>query len=546
MPSLEIPNKRRPRKVRPPYRRYGPGSARSPQQQQGGQDEEATAEAEVEQDVIEVSTKLEKLDLVEAQGYDDKFNCDVAIDEEEEDDEEVDKRRRRHQPTKRRHTTTGIISTRGKPKSRRRKQSLGCFPISSDEEEDKQKYDDLGNPINEKEEDYSSDSIDMEELNRIEREYLEIKRKKEMERLTIERIKQQEAEKHKKRSPFLPPEILAIIFDYLPQPRDTNILYVSRTWYSVGIEFIYQEPTLNVYNYAKFVDTISHSNVLGGLVKVLDLRNIIQSGKNSFTSRLLRRCSSSLRTFIAPQTSFGYAPLVSLKQCTELRNLDLSLVSETVDLSGLFAAINNARKLERLDFPRSSVCCHKYEDVWPESLWYIGLSGGISNEFLEEVAMPKTISQISLNHCPFINTESTRRLLAKLGPTLTNVRVLYPMPGLRPDALDSIFFLCPNLRSMTASVDYLSRRIFANIPSTNSQGEPTNHPLKYLTLDSSGMMGLNHKIEADDISLAILDNKLPNLSHVRISVKLRWNAESEDMCELVEILSDRNGGVWLT
>lgn len=437
-----------------------------------------------------------------------------------------------------------------KPKSvtsRSRKKSIAYLPISSDEEE----YDDLGNRIkppdnnNDNDDKYhSSDSIDMEELNRIEREYLEQKRKTEMEKLRLERLKELEAEKHKKQAPYLPPEVLSIIFDYLPEPKESNILYVCKTWYSVGIEFLYKEPKLNVYNYAKFVETISQSNILGGMVKVLDLRNIIQSGKNSYTSRLLRRCSSSLRTFIAPQTSFGYAPLVSLKQCTELRNLDLSLVSETVDLSGLFTAINNARRLERLDFPRSSVCCHRYENVWPESLWYIGLSGGISNDFLTEVSMPSNMSQLSLNHCPFINTTSVRNLFSKLGSTLTSLKVIYPMPGLRPDTLDNIFIDCPNLRSLSASVDYMTSEMFTNIE-REPTGDPVAHPLKYLSLDSSGMMGLSNKVEADDISLAILDNKLPFLSHVRISVKLRWNSEGEDISELVEILSERDGGVWL-
>ena len=296
----------------------------------------------------------------------------------------------------------------------------------------------------------------------------------------------------------------------------------------------------------KFVQTISSSSSLGSLVKVLDLRKIIQSGKNSFTSRLLRRCSASLQTFIAPQTSFGYAPLISLRQCKNLKNLDLSLVSETVDLRGLFLAIRNASQLEKLEFPRSSVFCQEYDNIWPANVWYLGLSGGISNDFVVESTFPITITHLSLSHCPFVKSESVRNLAGRLGPHLTSLQVLFPLPALRPNTLDNILWLCPKLRSFSVSVDYISRHVFAepNLPHDDS-GRILPHPLKFLTLDSSGMLGQSRKIEADDVSLAIMEDKVPELTHVRISNKLGWNPAQEDVCELIEVLAERDGGVWI-
>jgi hypothetical protein len=76
-------------------------------------------------------------------------------------------------------------------------------------------------------------------------------------------------------------------------------------------------------------------------------------------------------------------------------------------------------------------------------------------------------------------------------------------------------------------------------------GRPVQHPLKFFTLDSSGMLGQAGKIHADDICLAILENKVPNLTHIRISNKLGWNPEEEDVTELLEVVNDRQGGLWM-
>lgn len=84
------------------------------------------------------------------------------------------------------------------------------------------------------------------------------------------------------------------------------------------------------------------------------------------------------------------------------------------------------------------------------------------------------------------------------------------------------------------------------MPSDEITRAPTSHPLRAFYLDSSGMLGQAHKIQADDISLAILEDKLPDLAKVTVSFKLGWNPGKEEMMELAEILEDRDGGVWIT
>lgn len=424
---FKIVNKRRPRKIRPPYRRYGPGVATE----------------------TLLDSEFEKVDVLSA--------------------------------------------------------SLQYLKLKDDAEANGQNIDDIFNL-----EDDETNSVSVSSINR------------------------------------LPPEILDNIFEFLPKPISPDILYVNRLWCSLLLPRLYECPKLDARNYPKFIATIGSSNHLGGHVKILDLRGIVQSGKNSSTAKVLRRCSKGLRSFIAPQTSFGYSPLISLKNCTELRTLDLALVSETVDLRQLFQAISSAKYLERLSFPRSSVFCTDYDHLWPPNLWHLCLSGGISNEFLMVTKFPKTITNLIMTHCPFITTDSVHNLFSRLGSHLTTLKVVYPMPGLRPNALDSVFRLCPKLKSLSVSVDYISRHMFeiSNMPFDQYTCETLSHPLTSLNLDSSGSLGQAHKIEPFDISLAILEEKLPYLKRVSFSFKLGWNANSEDMIELAEILEQKDGEVW--
>ncbi|KAK9468351.1 hypothetical protein V1512DRAFT_259293 [Lipomyces arxii] len=339
----------------------------------------------------------------------------------------------------------------------------------------------------------------------------------------------------------LPFEIIELIVSFIPAPFPTSLLYVSRAWYHAALPRVYRRPRLSPKNYFSFVNTMSTSNTLGSYVHILDLRFIIQSGKNSYTSRLLRRCSSHLEEFYAPQTSFGYAPLVSVRQCFKLRVLDLSLVSETVDLRELFLAIRNLQKLTVLHFPRSSVFCIDFEDeLWPPNLAQLGLAGGISDDFILNTAFPHTIKTLSLAHCPFVKTDSVRSLCHRLGPSLTTLRVTFPLPALGYNSLDSALRFCPNLRTLIVSTDYITHRLLS------AENVPEPHPLEMLDLDCSGMLGQSRKIQADDIALAVLEGRLPKLRIVRASIKLGWTKDDEEVSELIEVLSDREGGgLWI-
>lgn len=308
------------------------------------------------------------------------------------------------------------------------------------------------------------------------------------------------------------------------------------------VPIVYKDPYLSSHNFFQFVDTLSVSSrkkFYGSLIKILDLSNIVQSGKNSFISRLLRRSATNLQEFIAPQTSFGYAPLVSLRGCHKLKNLDLGLVSETVNLSELFLSMKNCPDLEKLSFPRSSVECKNYEDIhWPDSLKHLRLSGGISKEFLETVSFPETLRALELAHCPFISAESVYTLLGKIGKSLRSLIIHYPMPKLKDDSMDMVLMYCPNLSFLYVSVDYVSGEMlgddFFNV-----------HPLKTLWIDSSGSLGQSFKIHPDDITIALSEERLPNLRALKITHKLGWNMDSSDVQDLIGVLEYQDGALYL-
>lgn len=345
--------------------------------------------------------------------------------------------------------------------------------------------------------------------------------------------------------PVLPVEIFDLVLKYTDKLYP-QLLRVCKMFYRLYLPILYKQPRLNSRNFFQFVETISSSkSKKGQLVKILDLSTIIQSGKNSYVSKLLRRCAEKLDVFVAPQTSFGYAPLVSLRGCKNIRVLDLGLVSETVNLNELFHAIRNLKELTKLSFPRSSISCEQWqESFWPPNLWRLRLSGGISEQFLAESNFPNTITRLEFAHCPLIKEFPLYSMLNKYGENLTHLAVQYPMPGLKENSLDFLFTYCPNLLFLQIYVDYCSKFLFAEdlLPKLNGR----ERPLKTLWIDASGGLGQGSKLHPDDLTIAIMEDRLPCLKAVRITSKLGWDVHSDDVTDLASLLEERDGGLYVS
>lgn len=342
----------------------------------------------------------------------------------------------------------------------------------------------------------------------------------------------------------LPVEIMAYIFEILYYtgfllPKH---LRVSKMVYSIVLPLIYKNPKLKATNFFAFVDSISTNKYLANHIYQLDLSYIIQTGKNAFVSKLLKRSKKNLAYFVAPQTSFGFTPLFALRNCQKLRVLDLRLVSETLNLEDLFDSIKNLNELTSLSFPRLSVSIANYNNInWPPKLSYLRVSGGISDEFLMKTNFPSTITFLEFAHCPQIKDFGLKNILHRVGKNLKSLKVQYPMPGLSGSALDIVFGYCPNISILEVTVDYMSQEFFDE---TNLKFTYPPRKLKSLYIDSSGMLGTASKIDPIDLALAMTEGRLPNLKNLRCTVKLGWETKSEYVSYIADELDDRGGGFY--
>ncbi|ODV85689.1 hypothetical protein CANARDRAFT_27792 [[Candida] arabinofermentans NRRL YB-2248] len=343
----------------------------------------------------------------------------------------------------------------------------------------------------------------------------------------------------------LPFEIILRILNFSEEATCMNHLLICKAVYIMLLPRLYSSPQLNPTNFSKFVEVVSlpkNKKRFKNFVKCLDLSFIIQSGKNSFVSKLLRRFSFSLEIFVASQTSFGISPLISLRLCHNLKVLDLRLVSETVNLRELFSAIKAAPFLEQLSFPRSSITCEDYDLEWPESLWYLRLQGGISNQFLTDSHFPQTITTLEFSHCPNITGESINDLLIRIGYNLTKLSIFYPMPCLKGNSMDTVFLYCPQLTYLYINIEYITKDLFDEelLPPL----EEYERPLKTLIVDSSGLLGQGTKIHPDDLTIAICEDRLPCLQSLKVSLMLGWDFKSDAVQYLVSEFDDRGGSVY--
>ncbi|KAF8244639.1 hypothetical protein K440DRAFT_609075 [Wilcoxina mikolae CBS 423.85] len=351
-------------------------------------------------------------------------------------------------------------------------------------------------------------------------------------------------------------EILCLVLEFVgagQQDVYASTSKVSRLWYHASQPFLYRYPKITGKNYGKFVATISPSSTnikpcaLGSLVKRLDLSALVHEGRPSHNARLLRRVQASVEEFIAPQSSFGYNCIVALGHCQRLRVLDLSLVSQSVNLDELFRHICDLPHLKTLNFPRSSVLAPpETKFLWPKKLEQFSLSGAILDYF--ETGLPESLHSLHISHCPFTKQISILCLLSSLSPQLTTLSLSYPMPCLPFNAMDNVLNFCPNLTYLLVAVDYISSHFF------DEENIPPRHPLRRLVLDSSGNPGVEHKVGPNDVFIAVAEDRLPALRVVRVSKRLKWvSRERRDVEDLVEMLEakareageeNQPAGVW--
>lgn len=359
----------------------------------------------------------------------------------------------------------------------------------------------------------------------------------------------------------LPFELILKILEYTDKPYCVNHLLLCRAIYWTFLYNVYDTPKLLSKNLLTFLEVISGDNAafirklddpigtpknlklimkrkFQNMVKCLDLSNVVQSGKNSYMSKLLRRTGGSLEVFISSQSSFGAAPLVSIRTCLKLKVLDLRLVSESVNLVELFKSIECLPELEQLCFPRSSVTCDEFEFKWPQNLWYLRLQGGITDLFASNVTFPQTITNLEFAHCPHLTKNGLDSILSKIGINLTRLSITYPMPKIGDEGADRSFWFCPNLKNFFVDIAYISWEIFSE--ELLVLLEEYDRPLKSIIIESTGYMGMCEKVSPNDITIAVDEGRLPCLERVGLSAMLGWDFKGQDMEDMVSELDHHN------
>ena len=344
---------------------------------------------------------------------------------------------------------------------------------------------------------------------------------------------------------YLPDELILEILSYVvSENRHQQSLWacclLSRQWYTATIPLLYQQPILEGRAFDPFVRTICPSKnlhvkktPLSSLVKVLDMGRLVHHGSNSMTAKLLGRTKGSLEEFVAPQASFSIYCYAPLSKCSNLRSLDLSLVSASEPLQSLFNTVKSLSNLENFCLPRSSgfgnAIINPESIKWPPRLKRLYLSGGIDAHFLYGIVhFPPTLSELILEHCPQAKGHAVRQLLATMSAAKVPLKYLRiaSMPRFGINTLDVILAYFPKLEHLTVSIDYITPAILNPEFQEHNHAVPTldfsNHALRILELTNSGSPGDVDKFSPLDIIIAIDEGSFPDLRTVRVAKSLEW------------------------
>lgn len=361
---------------------------------------------------------------------------------------------------------------------------------------------------------------------------------------------------------LLPDELIVQTLRHLEQSPDNqralwSCCLLSRQWYSIAVEFVYARPFISGRNFEPFVRTICPSinlhvrkSPLSHLVRTLDLSLLVHSASRSTTARLLGRCKDRLEVFVAPQASFALNCLAALAKCTNLRILDLSLISESIPHDSLFHSIQNLQKLSKMFFPRSwssGASNMEKEVTFPPALRAMHLSGSAATYLARTpFTAPPQLHYLDISHCPSVPGARLYTLLAKLGQSLESL-VIRDTQDYSHIVFKDVLLLCPSLRKLQLDVlgfqhnhdmAWDDTTLRHSIPELKGiPRPPQDHPLQHLVVT------LGHEIDRApykpyDVLDAIERIPLPHLRVVEVSRRLLWQetlrTQMEDLQDALE------------
>lgn len=351
--------------------------------------------------------------------------------------------------------------------------------------------------------------------------------------------------------PFdVPDEIVLVIVEFLwhgahwvrgVQGTLASCCRVSDQWRRVAMPFLYYKPYLYGNNFDLFIRTMCPSingrvrrSPLEGLVKILDMSNLVHQGGKVMTARLLGRVKGSLEEFTAPVATFGINCLPALSKSVNMKALDLTLVSECPPMTSLFNAVERLNNLRTLRLPRSAgfgssaekggTMLQRPQLRWPSNLRDLTISGGLDwNYYSGTISFPSTIEHLAIEHCPRATGHAIWSTIewAHINSSRLTSLTLRSLPRVAPDEFDWLLVRFPTLLRLSVSVDYITPNFF-----DKRHEVPEGYAIQFIELTDSGTPGNDEKVEPLDVIMGQEDGAFPSLRAMTVATTLRWDSQA--------------------
>lgn len=177
--------------------------------------------------------------------------------------------------------------------------------------------------------------------------------------------------------------------------------------------------------------------------------------------------------------------LAALSKCQNLRQLDLSLVTEHIGLPQLLHSIRRLTCLEKLSMRCKDDVPHTLSDsTWPPQLKVLNISGTFIDDVLEHfLSLPKSLTSLAVYDCRTLGLHPMKELVKALGDGLESLQI---GPGMlfsdHEDLAEWLQYL-PKLKRLHICEPWFSiPQTMSHLPSPIFDAE-SPHPLEHLGVD---------------------------------------------------------------
>lgn len=238
--------------------------------------------------------------------------------------------------------------------------------------------------------------------------------------------------------------------------------------------------------------------------------------------------------------------LAALSKCQHLRQLDLTLATQSIALPRLLHSIGRLACLELLSIRCEDTTAERLSDVaWPPRLNILEVSGTLTDEALGYFHLvPRSLTSFTIYDAPKIDPKPLKALIEVLGHELESLHIGNRTLVQEPQSVSDWLLCLPKLRRLHVREPQFYFGYHLEIPDHSSPiyDVQNPHPLEHLELDGRGF------ISSDDLEMGeyydsffevVAEGYLGRLRRVTfyLSVALRFTRHDEQIVhELDDLL----------